>query len=443
MNSTLYLSRASKHSLTALALLGGSTLSVLADESEAAQLRSELAELSAKVAQLEEAHENASKAPQLRAGAGGLRVTSPDQAFDFRVNGLVQIDGRFYTDGDEDSTFDLRRVRPTLRGTLGNNLDFRFTPELAGNVRILDAFGNFNFTENTSLRFGNFKGPVGLERLQGGANLFFNERGFATEFTPARELGFQLETSVSDLVELKAGVFNGNNDGANGAPEINNSGDFSVAGSVYITPFKNSDEELFKGLRVGLAGSYGANSGNASFRIRGPNRLDVARNGNILEDGDAYRINPGLFYSYGPLALLTEYNLSSRELQLAGGDATRYNNSAWTVAGSYVLTGEKNGYGGVVPSNPFTGFGEGGTGAWELALRYTGLQLDSALFGDGLLNAAQAEKANSFGVGVNWYATANYKVLLSFEHTAYDCGQAGGGNRDSDNVLLTRFQVAF
>ena len=418
------------------------TVATSASANELAALREQIAQLQSAVEKLEQQQ---NESPRIRAGANGLRVDSPDGAFNFRVNGLVQLDARYYLNSDSPGTdtYDLRRVRPTLQGTLGRNLGFRFTPELSGNVRILDAYGDFTFAEKTTLRFGNFKGPLGLERLQGGANLLFNERGFATEFTPARDLGIQLQHSIGGgKTVLTGGIFNGALDGSNGAPGASSNGDFAVAGSVFLQPFRGNSDSALRGLGFGIAGSYENRDGNAAFRIRSPNRLDVARSGNILEDGNAYRINPGVYYYNGPFGLLAEYILSSRELHLAGNDARRYDNHGWTIGGSYFLTGENNSYVRVNPATPFEGFGNGGSGAWELALRYTGVRVDSDLFADGLLNDEQAQNANSYAIGLNWYPTGNLKALLSFDHTTYS-GGAAGFDRSSDNTILSRLQVAF
>lgn len=439
-------------------LVGGSLLvgfeginsTALADSQELSLLRQQLTGLTERINELEEADKNrAASQARVSAGSGGVRVESTQGNFNFRVNGLIQLDARFYLNSEAENRggrdgFDLRRVRPTLQGQLGRGFGFRFTPELSGTVRILDAYGDLVLLENTSLRFGNFKAPVGLERLQGGGNLLFNERGFATEFTPARDLGIQLQTTFAHrTVTLIGGVFNGAVDGSNGAPSTPD-GDFALAGSVFLQPFRNNSDSAFRGLGFGISGSYGERSGSANFRVRSPSRLDTAANSAIQENGTNYRINPGLYYYSGPFGLLTEFIESRRELGLAGGTFNSYRNQGWTIAGSYFLTGESNSYGAVRPKSPFTGFGNGGIGAWEIALRLTGLRLDRDLFNDGLLNSNQARSTQAFSIGLNWYLTDNFKVLISYECTNYNGGGGvNGGNRTNDHTLLTRLQVAF
>lgn len=430
--------------------LGGISNIASADNGELSQLREQLSGLTERIAELEQAEQHrAERQAKVTAGARGVRVESPDGTYNFRVNGLVQLDSRWYLNSeargrDGNSGFDLRRVRPTIQGQLGNGFGFRITPELSGTVRILDAYGDLPLSDSTSLRFGNFKAPVGLERLQGGGNLLFNERGFATEFTPARDLGIQTTTTLANRkVTLIGGIFNGAVDGSGGAPS-NPDGEFTFAGSVFFQPFRNDSDSALRGLGFGISGAYGEREGAASFRVRSPSRLDVAVNNAIQEDGNFYRINPALYYYTGPFGVIAEYIESRRELGLAGGPFNSYRNRGWTLAGSYFLTGENNSYGAVRPKNAFSGFGNGGGGAWELALRYTGVSVDNDLFSNGLLNANQARQANAFGIGLNWYLTDNLKALFGFEHTTYSGGGgAGGGDRSSDNTALTRLQVAF
>lgn len=382
---------------------------------------------------------------KLTAGSRGIAVESADKAFRFQVNGLAQVDTRFYLQGSGNAadTFDARRVRPTLRGVLWNDLEFRFTPELSGTVRILDAYGDYRISDALRIQFGNFKAPVGLERLQGGGNIRFNERGYATEFTPARDLGVQLHGKVLDKsLTWKFGVFNGAVDGHNGAASTDVNNSFDLAGSLFANPFQGSDSEALRGLGIGFAGSWGRQDRDAAFRVRSTSRLDVARSGDLTEKGTSYRLNPQLTYYYGPLGFLGEYIVSSRHLGKAGTAHKRFTNHAWTAQVSYVLTGEDNGYGGIRPKSPFKWDGEG-FGAWEVALRYTGVRFDKDLWRTGLLGATQAKRANTWSVGLNWYLTENFKAALSYDNTHYKDGKAGGGDRKTDHAILTRFQVAF
>src|SRR5690606_11970544 len=100
----------------------------------------------------------------------GLVAETEDKAFRIRVRPRIQIVGNLVSDDDDGSTgFTLRRVRPVFEGNAGR-VSWRFTPEFAGNVRILDAWAQVPFHGNVGLQAGKFKGPVGYERLQSFTN---------------------------------------------------------------------------------------------------------------------------------------------------------------------------------------------------------------------------------------------------------------------------------
>ncbi len=92
------------------------------------------------------------------------------------------------------------------------------------------------------------------------------------------------------------------------------------------------------------------------------------------------------------------------------------------VQGSWILTGETRRYevanGAFQGPRPFVPFSSaGGFGAWELALRYSHLDLD---FHSGLAGTAATADAIRGGtqdiwtLGVNWYVNSNVKVMLNW-----------------------------
>ena len=44
---------------------------------------------------------------------------------------------------------------------------------------------------------------------------------------------------------------------------------------------------------------------------------------------------------------------------------------------------------------------------------------------------------------MNWYLNKNVKVMLDGSRTTFGGGGAGGGDREAEKVLLSRFQIAF
>ena len=84
---------------------------------------------------------------------------------------------------------------------------------------------------------------------------------------------------------------------------------------------------------------------------------------------------------------------------------------AFYVYGSYFLTGETRPYlpadgtfGRLYPKRE-TGGGQGGRGAFEIALRFSRIDLDDQEITGGTLN--------DFTAAFNWYATHNYRVMTN------------------------------
>jgi phosphate-selective porin OprO and OprP len=107
------------------------------------------------------------------------------------------------------------------------------------------------------------------------------------------------------------------------------------------------------------------------------------------------------------------------------------------VQGSWILTGETRRYdvatGAFQAPRPFVPFSSaGGPGAWELALRYSRLDLDfhSGAAGTGATaDAIRGGVQDIWTFGVNWYINANVKLMLNWLHIDVDrLNPAGAGN---------------
>src|SRR5262245_24750276 len=126
--------------------------------------------------------------PLVGAGADGFYLRSPDRAYELKLRGYTQFDGRFFEAQQGNSSIDtwlFRRVRPILEGTLGGVVDFRIMPDFANSQLVLqDAYANLKYWKLANLQAGKFKAPFGLERLQSATALTFAERALPTNLVP-------------------------------------------------------------------------------------------------------------------------------------------------------------------------------------------------------------------------------------------------------------------
>jgi phosphate-selective porin OprO and OprP len=415
--------------------------------------------------------------PIVRANpAQGFRLQSPDGANVARLRGVLHFDGRRYLDDVTPETADtwiLRRVRPTLEGTLNGVFDYRFTPDFAGGRSIiLDAFVAARLKPWAVVTAGKFKVPVGLERLVSATDLRFIERGFPTSLVPNRDLGLQLGGDIAGgVVNYSVGYFNGVSDGGSSDgntptadAENDTTGDW--AARVFFQPFLNADNFALRGLGFGVAGTYVDVSGNTTttllpgYRTPGQQtffsyRTSTAASGTTpgvsgtFADGERLRLTPQAYYSVGSFGVLGEYvELSqdvTRATATAGVRSATLDHSAWQVQLAWFATGEDQAFRGFTPQSVFS-LDNGAWGAFELVARYHELDIDDDAFVGGADSFANplsaASKASAWGVGVNWYLNQNYKWSLNYDVTSFE-GGAATGDRPDEKALFTRFAVGF
>jgi phosphate-selective porin OprO/OprP len=391
--------------------------------------------------------------PKMRLDQTGFTFTSGDESFKLRMRGYIQADGRFYLDDSGHKftdTFLLNRVRPVFEGTVFKNFDFKMMPDFGqGRAVIQDAYLDAHFLRWLNLRAGKYKAPVGLERLQSARDLIFVERSLPTAIAPNRDIGVALHGDiVTNLLGYEIGVFNGAPDGASDDSDENDSKD--AAGRIFVTPFLRSNLKPLQGLGLGIAGSTGHEDGTApSYKTVGQQTFFSFAPG-VTAEGNRDRISPQGYYYWGPFGLLGEYIVSYEDVSKATLNK-RLANSAWQLTASYVLTGEKASFTGVVPQKPFNP-AKGQWGALELATRVGGLHVDSDAFHNFGAAAApnaladrtkSASDAASWGVGVNWYLNSAVKFMLDYDHTHFEGGAAGGNDRKDEHALFSRIQLAF
>jgi phosphate-selective porin OprO/OprP len=402
--------------------------------------------------QIEESSAKAASAPVVAVGEKGLSVSSPDKSFEIKLRGAIQADQRTYFGDDVvplTDSFLFRIIRPSVEGSLGPLIGFKFTPEFAGDsATMVDAYVDLRFNPAYTVRAGKFTSPVGLERLQSSSALSMMERSFPSELAPNRDIGMQLQGELAKgEVNYAVGVFNGTVDGRDTtASDVDN--DVEFAGRLFFEPWKN-DASALSGLGFGLAASLGEKHGNGNnflprYRTPGQNVFFSYR-GAVNADGEHRRISPQFYYYRNALGLLGEYIRSEQEVSLTGNPAsrTKLSNEAWQLTGSWVLTGEDGSYRGVVkPAHPFVVGGEG-WGAFELVARYGVLEIDEDAFPIYSNPSSSAAAARAWGVGLNWYLTSNLKLVFNHTQTHFDGGAALGADREDEKTFFTRVQVAF
>jgi phosphate-selective porin OprO/OprP len=392
-------------------------------------------------------------AATVSAGADGVKLASADGSYAVTLRGYVQSDGRFFAQGAarSASTLELRRVRPILEATIARHYGFRLMTDFGeGRVVVQDAHLDARIFPFLRVRTGKFKPPVGLERLQSATALTFVERALPTALVPNRDVGVQLWGEFGGgVLGYAAGVFNGVPDG--GSADLDTDGRKELAGRVFAQPFRNGSSDLLRGIGIGVAGSTGGEEGTPtatglnSYRSPGQQvffsyRSNGQAAGTTVADGDRRRVSPQGWLYYRSIGVIAEH-VTSRQQVRRDTAAAELTNTAWQAAASYVLTGEDASYTGVRPLRSFDP-AKGAWGAVELTGRLSALEVDGDAFPVFADPERSASAAREWAVGVNWYLNRNVKVTVDYGSTRFAGGRAGG-ERQTEQGLLTRFQVAF
>jgi len=377
----------------------------------------------------------------------GLWFSTSDGATHLQVHGYTQADDRMFVDnihGEGLDTSLFRRIRPLFEGTLFNAIDFRFMPDFGqNNPQIQEAFLELKSLKFAKLRVGKFKEPIGLEVLRSDRDLTFAERSLASDLVPLRYIGAQVSGSVlSDSISYAGGYFNGSSDGSNGVFTQWAHGN-EAAARLFFHPFATTGVSALRQFGVGVGGSAGHQNGTiAGLKTMGQTTF-FKYSSSAIANGQHNRLSPQAYYYAGPFGLLGEYVISSQDV-LNKKITQRVRNEAWQVAGSVMLTGEKNSYSGVRPRNATehaAGFRR--LGALELALRYSQLRIDGDAFPRFANSASAAQSAKEQSIGVNWYLNRYIKLETDYEHTGFRMASATATPLHSENVLMNRIQLAF
>lgn len=503
------------------------------DSAELEELRALVQALDQKVRVLDRKNEVAEEAtiakkkeaPVVKASENGFSIESADGKNSIKLGGLIQYDYRSFDSGandvrnrsdqragnldaqgfhDANDTWLARRLRPNIQGTLFGKYDYRFQEEFAGgNASVVDAYIDGRFDPPFKVRVGKYKPFVGLERLQAASDIKFIERSYVSNnILPNRDQGISVYGDVlNSKLSYAFGINNGVVDGGNASAASEFDGDKEFTARLFATPFKDEISAL-SGLGFGIAATYTDATAEKNLNFTDTSAADGTRNGlpsyvtnsqqtffrysaNTIADGKRLRIAPQAYYFNGAFGLLAEYanvsqgaSLASGGSPAAGGSGSNsiitpgthktINNNAWQLAATYLITGEDASFKSIKPKTNFD-VNNGGWGAWELALRYSELNVDEDVFKSAsgafanqtnatLLDAfadptLSAKKASSWTAGVNWYLNSNAKIVLNYEQTSFQGGAGTGAtfttsglaikDRPDERALLARFQVAF
>lgn len=428
-------------SLVVLLVMGPGSLAAQSTEDRIRELEDQLARLNEQIRELKQAEKVASSAPKKekpKAKPGdirvywkdGLRLDSNNGRFKLRIGGRIHSDFGFFsadkslTDktGDIKDGHELRRARLFMSGTIGR-VDYKADYDFGGgDADIKDVFIGLNkLPVLGKLRVGHLKEPFGLEELTSSNNATFMERAVTSPFAPSRNTGIAFQNgAASGQMTYALGVFRESDGYGNSGGDAG----LSVTGRITGTPINGDEGRLL--LHLGAALSHqGVPTDKIRFRSRPPAHLmpRFVDTGSFV--GRSYDL-VGLEAASvsGPFSLQTEYVKASTDAEAVGNPTFQ----SFYVQGSFFPTGEYRRYktsSGVFDRvKPSSSLADGGTGAIELAARYSWMDLNDNV---GHSVSTQGGEMKSITLGVNWYVNNNARVMWNYLHaTVENVGNADG-----------------
>ena len=360
-----------------------------------------------------------------------FEVKSADGGFSMRVGGRVQADAAVYSEDtrrQNDGT-EMRRARLFAQGKLWDAWKYKLQYDFVstGNSGIADAYLQYTGLP-WKVKVGHFKQPFSLQNMTSSKYITFTERGLPHLFTPGRAIGVGVGRSGNNW-SLNAGLFGEGIDGASGDEDEG----FAVGGRATYAPILTKQQHLHLGGSFSYRDSGSIDS--ISFSDRPESHVTNVREvstGSINADTNLRMVAEAAF-TQGPFSLQGEYYYV--DIDRDSSTLSDLDFSGYYVEGSWFLTddmrnysGKKGSYGKIKPRSIV---GKGGIGAWQIAARFSSVDLNDADITGG--------DAQNFSLGLNWFATNNIRMTANYVNVLDVTGGAG----DEPEAFNLRAQVEF
>jgi phosphate-selective porin OprO and OprP len=479
-----------KHMLLRGAMMTGSLLFLAypAAAQSNQQLQDEIRQLQQQLQNLQNQVNQQPTAPAAAPVAGGPRVTlSPNNRPGFSSadgQNTIELTSRLHFD-----IADYLKVQPqlaTAQHSLTSGVDAR-----RARIGVLGKFfGDWNYT--LIAEFGGSTDGPQTSNIENGYISYTGFRPVAIDFGYL-DVPFTLDeaTSSNDIMfmeraEIQNVVTNMAANDARAALGVRSNNDRYWAGAYLTGPVAGAThtgsnmQQLGSAARATYQVLQGSNyslhlgvDGTYVFTPRATTGGPPIPNTLTLSDRPELRVDPTVFLTTGAIPAK---NAGGFGPEIAGGlgsaffqaeyyhifidqsgqSATaptpRLNFDGYYIQASYVLTGESRkyipttgAYSGVKPDRPV---GSGGWGAWEVAVRWAHIDLnshDTPGVAQTTSGGVFGGRANGIALGVNWYVNNNIRFMLNYIHDDTNRlaanGVTGAGARI--DAIAARTQIAF
>lgn len=414
-------------------------------------LQEQLAALEQKVKVLERekeiekeaAAEKAKTAPLVTANPkDGFGFKSADGAFTLRLGGIIAYDFGFFDQdqdlilsyGDEQDGTGFRNARLNVQGTVYDNVYYKMEVEFAGQngtdtPSFFETYVALNnipyFGDNKGqLRLGHFREPFSIDELTPTGTGTFQERSLNSAFNPSYNPGIMWSDALvgpekQERLYYALGIFKT----ADNWPSSNDSDEdqgYAFTARVAGLPYYayNGDQVIHVGAGYTRRNPDGAILGWAArpenslslFRYADTEKFANFRLSNARAD-NVDEFNVELAASFSRWTFQSEYTLA--EVDTTFDHKEKFD--GYYAQLEYFLTDDHRPYrhdiatfDRVTPKDPFKWGKDGGWGAWQVALRYSAIDLSD----NGVIGGEQT----SWTAALNWFLNANTRFSINYVH---------------------------
>jgi len=370
------------------------------------------------------------------------------------LGGTFQVDYRYISEEvRSDSRFDIRRARLKVHGDLLDDMEYKLSIELQGNMtkRLRDAYGIYHIHPGLNIQFGQFKVPFSREWLIDDSVFSFAERSIGFSLQPGRDIGLTIGGVLFDhLFSYHMGLFNG--DGIDGSSRGNQKDDPETAIRFVVYPLAKSNiSEISPFFGVSFTESK-IDITNIQIQVKSTGMIGTQRNlyelkantkfGALLDIDKRQRTCLEGGFIAGPVMHYFEYQrYQYKGLKPVGGEAGNANFYSWHSSLIINLNG-------VPISQKCSRQTTLSKDVWQLACRKDFFSGDANWIIPAAFNASKEAEATS--ISMSWIRDPYFRILADYTYTEISDPLHVRINPDglidaiqSENSAILRFQVNF
>jgi len=396
-------------------------------------------------------------------------IASGDGAFSANIHAVMQLDATWYNQDsnlpantvgrDLNSGTNFRRARLGLDGKAFKNFDYSVLLDFGGSGtdgagQLQELFLQYNYAP-FKVRVGAFAPNLGLEDAASTNGSLFPERPSPAE--AARGLaGADRRIALQTQAVGERWIVSGAVTGAKAGDGATFDEQLGYVGRAAFVPFKGFDWLTHVGVNGSIVAQPAQVAAGGAYTLTVEDRPELRTDGTRLVSTGAIDSSGARHYGFELAAQKQNFLIQGEYFDIAldrrnkPANVTDPKFSGWYVEGGWVITGEARKYNPAnfafdapAITNPFDPKA-GKWGAWELAARYSVLDLNHHEYATVAADRVRGGVQEIATVGLNWFPNSVTKFSLDYLDVDVDRRDAAGAQiGQSYKAVNLRSQYAF